>query len=512
MNGAGTRIVRRADHLGNAISSTAGRIAGVARRVPAVAWIAAIGGLAWLVSPNAIPSYDYAFVLAAAQDIWEGATPQYAIGTVDQVTPLPHPLTVGLALLAVKLGGHTFLLWDVLSLLAFGLLIWSTFQLGRAVCSWPVGILASALVFTGMDVFQYAVRGYGNVQFAAIITLAAVLEVKRPRRGWPVMALLVAAGLLRPEAWLLSGAYWLWLVPGRPWERRAALAALAAAAPAIWIVFDFLLTGDPLFGIHHSDEFTAHHENLQLSPGEAVPVVFSYFEELIGLPVVAGAVPGVALGMWKFREKAAVPLAIGILATAIPVVMSLGGAVAYPRFFVLPAVMAALFFALAALGWLALYPGHHRTAWKAVGLALLAVIVAFAPSRISDWRQAQVDRAGYVQTIRDLDDLVTSPAVASQLRACRPIYTTHFVYRPYVQFWLDLSPGEISYDPPPPTMTRGSLIARAKLTDMNFNPRPRLERQTQAAIRRGDLVPTARNRWWAVYEGRDCAGRSLRAR
>ena len=45
----------------------------------------------------------------------------------------------------------------------------------------------------------------------AIVVWAAVLEAARPRRGVPVLMLLALAGMLRPEAWVLSGLYWLWL-------------------------------------------------------------------------------------------------------------------------------------------------------------------------------------------------------------------------------------------------------------------------------------------------------------
>ena len=41
----------------------------------------------------------------------------------------------------------------------------------------------------------------------------AALEAERPRRGTVVFALLACAGLMRPEAWLLSGLYWLWCIP-----------------------------------------------------------------------------------------------------------------------------------------------------------------------------------------------------------------------------------------------------------------------------------------------------------
>ena len=52
------------------------------------------------------------------------------------------------------------------------------------------------------------------------------LEVKRPRAGWPVLALLALAGLLRPEAWLFSAAYVVWL---RDWRLLAARRLRAGA-------------------------------------------------------------------------------------------------------------------------------------------------------------------------------------------------------------------------------------------------------------------------------------------
>ncbi len=43
------------------------------------------------------------------------------------------------------------------------------------------------------------------------------------------MALLAVAGLLRPEAWILAGAYWLWWLAGGAATGAAALAAARAA-------------------------------------------------------------------------------------------------------------------------------------------------------------------------------------------------------------------------------------------------------------------------------------------
>ena len=47
---------------------------------------------------------------------------------------------------------------------------------------------------------------------------ALLLEIRQPRRGWPVLAMLSLAGLLRPEAWVLAGLYWLYLFPARTLE------------------------------------------------------------------------------------------------------------------------------------------------------------------------------------------------------------------------------------------------------------------------------------------------------
>ena len=63
------------------------------------------------------------------------------------------------------------------------------------------------------------------------------------------MALLAAAGLLRPEAWVLAGLYWLWCLPGSALRARAGLLALAAAAPLLWCLVDLAVTGDPLFSL-----------------------------------------------------------------------------------------------------------------------------------------------------------------------------------------------------------------------------------------------------------------------
>ena len=106
----------------------------------------------------------------------------------------------------------------------------------------------AAAAFTGSSfaLLLYAVRAYVDVPFLALVLWAGAVEVGRPRRGVPVMALLALAGLLRPEAWVLIALYWLWC---RGW-RSVALTALAAVAPVVWAAVDATVTGDPLHSLH----------------------------------------------------------------------------------------------------------------------------------------------------------------------------------------------------------------------------------------------------------------------
>ena len=120
----------------------------------------------------------------------------------------------------------------------------------------PAGSSPAGLLLTRLNFGLLASKGYLDIPYCALLTWAIVLEAERPRRGGAVWWLLGLAGLLRPEAWLLAGLYGLWLGRGGLVARlRALLPALAA--PVLWAATDFVVTGDPLFSIHHTDALAA---------------------------------------------------------------------------------------------------------------------------------------------------------------------------------------------------------------------------------------------------------------
>jgi hypothetical protein len=132
--------------------------------------------------------------------------------------------------------GYTAML--ALALLAWGVFVWGVFLLGRESFGWAAGALAAFVVATRDPFVSQAVRAYVDIPFLALVVSAAVLEIRRPRRGLSVLVLIGLAGLLRPEAWLLGAAYWLYLLPALDRRRAAMLAGVAAAPPVLWALSD----------------------------------------------------------------------------------------------------------------------------------------------------------------------------------------------------------------------------------------------------------------------------------
>src|SRR3954452_7835607 len=203
------------------------------RAVPATSWAAA--GLAlltvlaivgYVVYPT-FPNYDSYYSLLWARE----ALHLDALSFDGYRTPTEHPLAIliGIPLVLLGEGGDRVLVFmTVVSLVALAA---GLYRLGRLSFGPLVGAVAAGLLCTRFDFPFLAVRGYIDIPYLALVVWAAALEVARPRRGLPVFLLLTAAALLRPEAWILIGAYWLWFAWRATWRQRIGYAALAAVGP-----------------------------------------------------------------------------------------------------------------------------------------------------------------------------------------------------------------------------------------------------------------------------------------
>ena len=188
----------------------------------------------FLVFPT-YPNYDSYYSLLWGREVLDLQAPFFEGFRV----PTEHPLAIAAGALLSLLGEGGDRVWVAMTLASFLWLVWGIYRLGQVAFTPLVGAIAALLLLTRFDFAFLAARGYVDVPYMALVVWAAVMEAVRPRRGWPVFALLALAGLLRPEAWILSGLYFLWMSLGATWGERARYAALAAIAPLGWAAVDF---------------------------------------------------------------------------------------------------------------------------------------------------------------------------------------------------------------------------------------------------------------------------------
>ena len=150
------------------------------------------------------------------------------------------------------------------------------------------------------------------------------MELERPRRSPAlVLGLLALAGLLRPEAWLLSLAYLAFRAgdsrTARPRRFEPRLVALALAAPVLWGLTDLVVTGDPLWSVTHTRDGT-EILGRDTGLGAALELVPRHINFLVGPFVLAAAVLGaITLGrraLWVLAPAALICAGFLFLAAA----------------------------------------------------------------------------------------------------------------------------------------------------------------------------------------------------
>jgi hypothetical protein len=379
------------------------------------------------------------------------------------------------------------------------------FRLGHELFAWPVGVLAAAIFVTRVPPLNFGIRGYVDLPTIALIVWAALLEVRRPRRGTPVLVLLGLAGLLRPEAWLMALAYWLWLVwplgalrESRDAMRRALrLGLVAVAAPLIWALTDLLVTGDPLWSLHGTSELAA---DLGRPRGlDDVPRVMPRrLGEIMRLPELLAAVAGFGLALAWFRRRTLVPAAVLVLNGVAFLVLAVAGLSLLGRYLFLAGAMLSLFAAIAVFGWLALdSDDSRRRPWMAGGLAALAAFLAFAPAqadRLGDLRDDIADRD---RVAADLNDIGRELGRRSESLCLPPVLVPNHRPVPNLAYFADLRPGDF-VSAGREGIRRGVFVAPAtdEVASLSvLDPRDR----TAPAIPPASFDEFTRNRSWVIY-------------
>jgi hypothetical protein len=429
------------------------------------AWVAAVAALLLLIFPLGFPNYDTIYSLLWGRELADGLSPDRGAA----LPPTPHPLAELFGLVTSPLGSGAIDLTMVVAYVSLGLIGYFVYRLGSLWFDRPIGAVAALIVLTRAPFLSNGLRAYIDLPYIALVLAALVIETKRPRAGWPVLALLALAGLLRPEAWLFSIAYLSYLALARrrpnpdegfegtervPLAPPPALVVLALAAPILWAIFDWITAGSPTYS------FTGTRDTVETLERQTGPIDLVLYGprrlgEVLQWPGIVGAAGGIliaaAIVLRRHRKTdTSIPyggsnLPLGLMAIALALgafaVLACAGLAIIPRYTMLAAALLAVFAAFALLGWRALEPGHPwRRPWQTFAALVALMFVAWAPNQYDLLSRVDTDLTNQSEIESDLGDLADSGAFEP---ICLPISAPNHRAVPRLAFDLDLRPSRI---------------------------------------------------------------------
>jgi hypothetical protein len=434
-------------------------------RLGAVMAVVAGALLLRLASGVGFANYDTLYALAWGGQLSRGQAPAYEI----PIAPTPHPLLEALGVVFSPLGPRGVENATVaLGFLALAGCGWVCYRLGSEWFGRAAGALAALLLLTRVPILSYGVRAYADIPFLLLVLSALLLETRRPRAGAPVLALLALAGLLRPEAWVFSGLYWLYLLPWRPSattararagdrgsrsdggaveaspprtpRQLAALALLAGAAPLVWLLSDLAVTGD-LFWSLRNTRHTAHALERVTGIANVPQYIPRRIGEILRVPVLAGAALGGVLSLLWLRPRALVGALAGVTAVGVFIVFATAGLPIDTRYAFLASAILCVFCGAGVFGWRRLPVGDPRRRWwLAAGMLVAAALLAYGPAQ-------------YRSMHRELDKLARQQRIQGDLRAlvdrrfitlrCGPVGVPNHAPIPLLALYLKTSPRKV---------------------------------------------------------------------
>jgi len=359
------------------------------------------------------PTYDSFYALLWGRDLLHLHLPDFSVYRA----PTEHPLAIAFGMFCSIFGQGGARLMVFGSIVSFVAAVAGMYRLGRLCFGPVVGLVAALLLLSRFFVENLAAQGYLDISYVALVVWAIVLEVERPRRGTPVFLTLAAAGLLRPDAWVLSGAYWLWCSWRVGNRTRLKYLAMAVIAPVAWAGLDAVVTGHPLYSLTATAGLASELERTQ-GFTSVLGSVWSYGVRIDKLAVLLGGLVGVPLAVWMAPRRALVPLAALILLIVVYVAEGAVGASVVDRYLLGAATALLPFCAVSLGGWAMLEPGSRlRRAWIAGAVVLVAYGAASAANTLS-LSSLRTTLAEHEDFHEGLASALRAPPVKAQLLRC----------------------------------------------------------------------------------------------
>jgi hypothetical protein len=376
-----------------------------------------VGALIGYFAFPTYPTYDSFYALLWGRDLLHAHLPDFRVYR----GPTEHPLAIAFGILCSIFGEGGARLMVLGSIASFIALVAGLYRLGRLCFGPVVGVVAGLLVLSRFFLENLAAQGYLDISYVALIVWAVVLEVERPRRGTPVLATLAAAGLLRPDAWVLAGVYWLWCSWRADNRTRLKYLAIAAIGPVVWVLVDLIVTGKPFYSLNSTAGLAQELGRTQ-GLSSVIGSVWTFAVRIDKLPVLLGALAGIALAIWLTPRRVRTPLAALVLLLGVFVLEGAVGASVIDRYLMGAAVMLVLFCAVAIGGWAMLERGTLlRRVWMGFA-ALLVVYGAASAATTLSLTSLSNTLAFHEDFHKGLAVALRAPAVERELRRC-PLLT-----------------------------------------------------------------------------------------
>ena len=487
------------------------------------AWVAAVSGVLLLLFPVGFPNYDTIYALVWGRELAHLESPDMGAA----LPPTPHPLTELWGLVTTPLGDGMITLTMIGAYASLGLIGYFVYRLGEIWFDRWIGAAAAAIVLTRAPFLSNGLRAYIDLPYIALCLAALLVEAKKPKAGWPVLALLALAGLLRPEAWLFSIAYLVYLSFDqrsmkaekdsleradtqnagliRPAFVRAresfsapppTLVALALAGPILWALFDLITTGSPTYSWTGTKE-TVETLERQTGPVDLVLYGPRRLGEVLQWPGMVGALGGVVLGLAFLRRRSALGVAAAALALGAFALLACGGLAILPRYTMLAAAILAIFAAVGLLGWRLLEPDHPwRRRWQVFAAIVLAMFVVWLPNQWDLDSKVDTDLTNQARIERDLSDLADAGAFEP---LCGKVAVPNHRAVPRLAFNLDVKPTRIVSASEEAIPKRGYFVAPASpFVIHNFILDPNDPTDPDFPVPNG-FTKVAANDSWVVY-------------
>ena len=459
------------------------------------AWVAGISAALLLVFPVGFPNYDTIYALVWGRELAHGVSPDYGAA----LPPTPHPLADLLGLVTTPIGDGAITVTMIVAYVSLALCGYLVYRLGTIWFDRWIGIVAAAIVLTRAPFLSNGLRAYVDLPYIALCLGALTIEAKRPRAGWPVLSLLALAGLLRPEAWGFSIAYWLWLAWPRDRSNAelAWLGLLALAAPILWVAFDAITTGEALYSLTGTQSTV---ETLDRKTGPVDLVIYGprALGEVLQWPGMIGALGGVVLGFAFLRRRSALGITAAVLALAAFAFLGAAGLAIIARYTMLAAAILSIFVAVGLLGWRLLEPGHPwRRRWQVFAGLVLLMFVLWLPNQWDLDSTVDSDLTNQARIEQDLTDLVDTGAFDP---LCGKIAVPNHRAIPRLAFGLDIKPTQIISASEEGVPRRGYFVAPASpFVIHNFILDPNDPTRFSSLKAPKGFSEVARNESWRVY-------------